>query len=116
MAGADRHLVVVLIHHVENMLLDQCPRIEVVQVEVGELRTQLAAELAPCVGSHLPDGADHPAGLLRELRQLVGPEDEKGRDDQDHELGQADVEHQSNLPRVAGLVCRDAEFARLPPT
>lgn len=87
--------LVVVLHGLEDVLADGLAGIEVGQLQVGELGTQLVADVVTRGLRELSDLAEEPPGLSREVGQPVGTENHD-RDHEEHkELRETDSEHRS---------------------
>jgi RimJ/RimL family protein N-acetyltransferase len=102
---------VVVVHPVEQMLADEAARVQVGDVEVGELRSEFLAQVVLRVGDHLPCLAHQPARRPGELGQPVGAEHQHG-DDRDHDQFQCpDAEHAPPLSTVPRTVLEEPRTA-----
>jgi hypothetical protein len=98
--GRDGLVEVVVVQAFEQVFADEAARVQVADVEVGELRAQLVAQVVLCVVDHLTDLAQQLARSTGELRQPVGAEDQYG-DDRDHdELERPYAEHVPTSPNT----------------
>src|SRR6185436_6349345 len=94
-------VVVGLVPGVLDVLPHRPARVEVGQLEVRELRSELVADVIAGGVGELPDLTDQAPRLAGELGEPVGTEDDDGDHDDDQQLRQPDPEHCYNLP--AGL-------------
>ena len=88
---------------VEQLAADERPRVVLAQVEVAQLRQVVAEGLVDLL-AHAGDRRPHPlepgGGLLGQVRQALGAEDEERGEGQDDDLAPADrVEHRAPLLR-----------------
>ena len=58
----------------EQVLADEVPGVQLVQVELAELRRQVLLQVSPGAFSYPADITQRPARLGRHFRQLVGAE------------------------------------------
>jgi len=75
------------------VLLDERLRVQVADVEILELRSELLTQLILGVAGDVAEITQHSGSLAREVRQLLGAEQDDGDDHQHQELGRVDVEH-----------------------
>jgi hypothetical protein len=81
--------------------------VQVAQVDVRELRTELVAQLLAGAGCHVTQRADHPGGIASQARQPVGAQDDQAHDGEHEELHRPDVEHVASVgPNADGAAVR----------
>ena len=68
-------------HRLGDVLADDGARVEVAQLEVGELRSQLGAQLVAGLGGEAAQLARDLARLTGEVGELVRPEKNQGQDE-----------------------------------
>ena len=81
----------------EEVLLHEPLRVQVLDLEVGELGTQPFPQVVLCSLGDLTQVTQGPAGLGGDLGQFVRPEDDKRDHREDQQLGEGQVEHRSAL-------------------
>jgi hypothetical protein len=81
-----------LVRIVEDGALQCRPWVERADVEVAELRAELVAQLVARALGQVAQGAEHPAGVLGQLRQPVRAEHDQGHNQQYADLERAQIE------------------------
>src|SRR5215470_16327228 len=81
----------------EEVLVHEPLRVQVLELEVGELGTQPIPQVVLCSLGDLTQVTQGPAGLGGDLGQFVRPEDDKRDHREDQQLGEGQVEHRSAL-------------------
>jgi len=84
LATVGRAAAVVAVQIVHQVLTDEMTRIQVVDVEVAELRAEVILQFHLGAIGHPPQLTQRPAGLRGVLRQLIRSEDDQ-RDDPEHQ-------------------------------